>query len=402
MTSSGPSDAESKSQDALVRAGQASQPQLLALEEGRDRPAPIPIRMPVDIRSVTLTFITAVAAIWVLYVGQTLFVPILVGIGVAFVLGPAVDRLERWRVPRAAGAAMLILSVGLLVGFIGYHVSGQATQVIEGLPEAARKVNQLLTKTTSDRTGRMAQLQEAADELAKETPQPTQRSQATPVRIVNPTPRISDYLLTGSIGLAGSIAQVVLVAFLVFFMLASGDLFKLKLVRLTGPSLSERKVTVQIIDEIGQTISRYLRTVAMVCTIVGTATWLAFLALGMPNAALWGVLAAVANTVPYFGPTVVWVSAAVVAYLHFDTVGMAVAIGGTSLVITGLEGMLLTPALMSRAAKMNTVAMFVGLLCWGWLWGFWGMVLAVPLLMALKVIADRIEDLAPIGELLGE
>jgi predicted PurR-regulated permease PerM len=81
---------------------------------------------------------------------------------------------------------------------------------------------------------------------------------------------------------------------------------------------------------------------------------------------------------------------------------MAVAIGGTSLVITGLEGMLLTPALMSRAAKMNTVAMFVGLLCWGWLWGFWGMVLAVPLLMALKGVADRIEDLAPIGELLGE
>jgi predicted PurR-regulated permease PerM len=369
-----------------------------------DDGAPISIRMPVDIRSLTLTFITVVTAIWVLYVGRSLFVPILFGMGLAFVLRPAVDRLERWRLPRAAAAAVLMVMLGALVGYIGYHVSGQAKSLIQELPDAARRVSELRAKTATD-SRTMEKLQQAADELTRdEEAKQRQRDPtgAQPVRIVTPPLRVSDLLLTGSFGLASAVAQVVLVCFLVFFILASGDLFKLKLVRLTGPSLSKRKVTVQILDEMGETMSRYLRTVALVCTIVGVATWLAFLALGMPNAALWGVLAAVANTVPYFGPTVVWVSATVVAYMHFETAGMALATGFSSLVITGLEGMLLTPMLMSQAGKMNTPAMFVGLLFWGWLWGFWGMVMAVPLLMTLKVIADRVEDLNPVGELLGE
>lgn len=367
---------------------------------------PISIRMPVDVRSLTLTFLAVVTAIWVLYVGRTLFVPILFGMGVAFILGPAVDRLERWRLPRAAAAALLMIVLGALVGFIGYHVSGQARSLVEELPNAARRVSELRDRTTATESGTMEKLQQAADELTQDDEVAKQQQRdptgPTPVRIVTPPPRVGDMLLTGSFGVASAVGQVVLVCFLVFFILASGDLFKLKLVRLTGPSLSKRKVTVQIVDEIGQTMSRYLRTVALVCTIVGVATWLAFLALGMPNAALWGVLAAVANTVPYFGPTVVWVSATVVAYLHFETAGMALATGFSSLAITGLEGMLLTPMLMSHAGRMNTPAMFIGLLFWGWLWGFWGMVMAVPLLMTLKVIADRVEDLRPVGELLGE
>src|SRR5690606_31881434 len=108
------------------------------------------------------------------------------------------------------------------------------------------------------------------------------------------------------------------------------------------------------------------------------------------------------NTIPYFGPTMVAGSAALAGYLHFETAGMAMTIGGTSLLITAVEGFLLTPTLMSRTASMNPVAMFIGILCWGWLWGFWGMLLAVPLLMVLKVIADRVEDLAAVGELLGD
>lgn len=353
-------------------------------------------------QSVALTFLATVVAIWVLYVGRSLFVPILFGVGLAFVLGPAVTRLERWRVPRAAGAAVLLLTLVVITAGIGYRVSGEAAALIEELPAAAKKVNDLIARTTSAESGAMAHLQEAADELAKESPETRAREAGTAVRIVARPSRVSDYLLTGSRGIAASAVQVALVIFLVFFILASGDLFTLKMVRLTGPSLSERKVTVQIIKEIGTTISQYLRTVAFVCTIVGLATWAAFTALGMPNAALWGVLAAVANLVPYLGPTAVWMTATVVAYVHFDAVGIAVATGGVSLVITGLEGMLLTPMLMSRAAKMNTVAMFMGLLFWGWLWGFWGMVLAVPLLITIKVIADRVEDFTAVGELLGD
>lgn len=362
---------------------------------------PLLLEMPVRIRGFATTFLAVIAAIWVLYVGRNLFVPILVGLGVSFVLGPTVDWLERRHIPRALGAAVLMISLAAITGVIGYRVFNQASALADELPKAAREVRQLLTRTTSTRTGPMAQLQQVADEINTATEAPGRRG-ITPVRIVEEPRRVSQYLLTGSLGIAGSIGQVLLVAFLVFFMLTAGDLFKRKLVKLAGPSLSQKKVTIQILDAIGASISRYLRTVAMVCTLVGVVTWLAFLALGVPNAALWGVLAGIANTVPYFGPTMVAVAVTVAGYLHFDTVGMALATGGTSLTITGLEGMLLTPMLMSRHASMNAVAMFVGILCWGWLWGFWGMLLAVPLLMVLKVIADHIEALAPVGELLGD
>lgn len=362
---------------------------------------PLMIRMPVSVKGIALTFLGTVTAIWVLYVGRSLFVPILIGVGVSFVLGPSVDWLERRRVPRVLGAGLLLTLLIIASGAIAYRVIGQAVALADELPRAAREVRELLTETTSPRDGAMAQIQEAADELAEATEEPRQRGVMS-VRVVEPPVRISQYLLTGSLGIAGSAGQVVLVIFLVFFLLASGDLFKRKMVALTGPSLSKKKITVQIIDEISSTISRYLRTVALVCTLVGIATYLAFRALEVPNAALWGVLAGVANTIPYFGPTMVAGAATVAAYLHFDTVGMALLTGGTSLLITGIEGFLITPTLMSRTASMNAVAMFIGILFWGWLWGFWGMLLAVPLLMVLKVIADRVEDLGPVGELLGE
>jgi predicted PurR-regulated permease PerM len=379
----------------------ASEPSVEQDDVPQTAPEPVLISMPVDVRGLSLTVLAVTTALWVLYIGRSLFVPILIGFGVSLVLGPMVDSMAKRGVPRVLGAALVLGALLAGSGAILYRVAGQATELADELPRAAREVRQLLTRTTSSRTGTMAQIQEAADEITSATASPGRRG-VTPVRIVEEPLRVSQYLLSGTRGIAGWVGQVLLVVFLVFFLLTSGDMFKRKLVKLTGPSLSEKKVTVQIIDEISYTISRYLRTVAMVCSIVGVATWLAFLALDMPNAALWGVLAGTANIVPYFGPTIIASSATLAAYLHFDTMGMAVATGGTSLLITGLEGFILTPMLMSRTASMNAVAMFIGILCWGWLWGFWGMLLAVPLLMVLKVIADRVEDLAPVAELLGE
>lgn len=371
------------------------------MSDSQEESKPLVISSPVDVRAVALTLLAVVAAIWVSYVGRSLFVPILIGLGVSSVLGPAVDALERLKIPRVLAAAILLGALLAGTGAVLYRVAGQASKLAEELPRAARQVTDLLIRSAGSDTGTMAKLQQAADEISTVTAEPGTRG-VTPVRIVEPPVRVTQYLLTGSLGIAGSMGQVLLVIFLVFFVLTSGDLFKRKLVKLTGPTLSEKKVTVQIIDQIAFTISRYLRTVAFVCTLVGVVTWLSFLALGVPNAALWGVLAGLANTVPYFGPTVIAATATLAAYLHFDTVGMALLTGGTSLTITGLEGMLLTPMLMSRTASMNAVAMFVGILCWGWLWGFWGMLLAVPLLMVLKVICDHVEDLAALGELLGD
>ena len=164
----------------------------------------------------------------------------------------------------------------------------------------------------------------------------------------------------------------------------------------------KKKITVQILDEINRQIERFLIVRVVTSVAVGVATWLAFQAVGLEQAAVWGMAAGLFNSIPYFGPVIVAAGTAVVAFVQFGTLPMAAMVSGISLLITSVEGWILTPWLTSRAARTNEVAVFVGLIFWGFVWGIWGTLLAVPMLVALKACCDRIDDLKPIGELLGE
>jgi predicted PurR-regulated permease PerM len=192
------------------------------------------------------------------------------------------------------------------------------------------------------------------------------------------------------------------VLFLAYFLLVAGDTFRRKLVKITGPALSKKKITVQVLDEITSQIQRYLLVQIATSLVVGVATWLAFLWIGLEHAAIWGIAAAVFNTIPYLGPVVVTGCTALVALLQFGTLGMAFLVGAVALLITSLEGYLLTPWLTGRASRMNAVTVFVGVLFWGWLWGVWGLLLGVPIIMVVKAVCDRVEDLKPVGQMLGD
>jgi predicted PurR-regulated permease PerM len=191
------------------------------------------------------------------------------------------------------------------------------------------------------------------------------------------------------------------VTFLTYFLLLSGDTFRRKLVKITGPTLSEKKITVQALDEITQQIQRYLLVQLMASVVVGITTGLAFWAMGLEHAAVWGIAAGVLNLVPYIGSIVVTGAAGLVAFLQFGELNMALAVAGISLLINTIEGNLLVPVLTSRASRMNPVAVFIGVLGWGWLWGVWGLLLGIPILMVIKAVCDRVEHLKPIGEMLG-
>jgi predicted PurR-regulated permease PerM len=190
--------------------------------------------------------------------------------------------------------------------------------------------------------------------------------------------------------------------FLLYFLLVTGDLYKRKLVKIAGPTLEKKKVTVQIMDEINVQITNFLRVQVFTSLVVGGATAIALWWFGVHHYAIWGLLAGVFNSVPYLGPVIVTGGLGVVAFLQFDDPLLTGYVCGVTLAITTLEGWLLTPALLSRAARMNPVAIFVGLLFWSWVWGIWGTILAVPMLTTVKAICDRVEDLNPIGELLGD
>jgi predicted PurR-regulated permease PerM len=159
---------------------------------------------------------------------------------------------------------------------------------------------------------------------------------------------------------------------------------------------------VQILDEINRQIESFMKVQVFTSVVVAVATSISLWWLGLNQYVVWGLLAGIFNSIPYLGPVIVTGGLGLVAFMQFDSVPKTFTICSVAFLITSLEGFLLTPALMSRAARINSAAIFTGLLFWSWVWGVWGTVLAVPMLMMLKAVCDHIEDLQPIGELLGE
>jgi predicted PurR-regulated permease PerM len=189
--------------------------------------------------------------------------------------------------------------------------------------------------------------------------------------------------------------------FLTFFMLLSDQLFKRKLVEIVG-TLSQKKLTVKVLEDIAGQIERFMVIQILTSGAVALVTWGALWALGLRQAALWGLLAGVLNSIPYYGALLVTAGLSIVGFLQFGTIGMTAVVAGVALCITTLEGSFLTPTLVGRASSMNHIAIFAGLLFWSWMWGIWGMLLAVPMMMVIKVICDHVDALQPVGHFLGD
>jgi len=222
------------------------------------------------------------------------------------------------------------------------------------------------------------------------------------VQTQDPTNRISDFVWSGSLGLLALVRDSVLVMFLVFFLLASGDLYKRKFVHLIGNSLSAKRIAVETINEMNVQIERFLLIQLLTSTVVGVLTGVALWAMGLSQPAFWGTVAGILTSVPYVGPIFVTVAISIVAFAQFDSIASATKILLLLTVIFSLEGLLVKPAIMGKAARINGVAMFVSLLFWSWVWGLIGVLVAVPIMMVIKSICDRVEALKPFGELLGE
>jgi predicted PurR-regulated permease PerM len=368
-------------------------------------PEPVAARVPVDVRSAALTVLAVLAVVLVLQYAQAMLIPIVLGVLISYALEPPVAGLTRLRIPRPLAAAIVLIAVVGAGGRLLYGLRSEASAIVEQLPQAARRLRHTL-ESGPPTTSAIQQVQKAANELEKAAtaaaPPPAEPSGVQRVQVETPPFSVGDYLVWGSLGLATALGQFVLVLFLVYFLLASGDLYRRKLVKIAGPSLTKKKITLQILDEIDRQIEAFLLVQVLTGTIVAVGTWIAFRWLGVEQAAVWGLAAGILNSIPYFGPVVVTGGTAVVALLQFGTIPMALLVGGVSLVITSLEGLLLTPYLTGRASRMNAVAVFVGLLFWGWVWNVWGLLLAVPMLMVIKAICDHVEDFKNVGELIGE
>ena len=368
---------------------------------------PVVIRMPVDIRSVTLTVIAVLGGILMLQYAKPVFIPVILGTLISYVLGPAVTSMAKHGIPRVIGAFLVIVALCGTLGYGVYSLSDDMVDILDDVPRAAQKLRDRMKHAPrAGEEGLLSKVQSAAseiDEAAADASKPVPTAKDVQrVQVVQPAFSASDYVWAGGRGILSGLGQLAVVLFLVYFLLVTDDLYKRKIVRIAGPTLTKKKISVQIMDEINQQISGFLRVQVITSLVVAVATGAALWWFGVDNYVIWGLLAGIFNSIPYLGPIVVTGGLAVVTFMQFDDLARTAYVSGTALAITSLEGWLLTPVLMSRAARMNPVAIFVGLLFWSWVWGVWGTILAVPMLMAIKSVCDRVEDLQPIGELLGE
>ena len=361
-------------------------------------------QLPVDIRSASLALLAVLASLYTLYWAKAVFVPILLGLMASYALTPVVNCLERWRVPRVIASALLLLSIVSALGWTGYRLSDDAAELVASLPQVAQKLRQSVQRPAVNgvkSATTMDKVQQAATELEKTADvSPAGRRGITRVQVEKPTFDIQDHLWTGTIGLVTLIGQATMVLFLTFFLLVSGSTFRRKMVRIAGPTLSEKKLTIQALDEITEQIQRYLLVQVVTSLLVAFATWLCFLWIGVQHAAVWGLAAGILNFVPYIGSIAFTSASAAAGLMQFGNLESAILIASVSLGLHTLSGNVLTPWLTSRTSRMNAVTVFVGVLAWGWLWGVWGLLLGVPILMAVKAVCDRIDDLKPLGELL--
>ncbi|WP_082548412.1 AI-2E family transporter [Massilia sp. Root335] len=370
------------------------------------------LRLPVHVnaRGLTLGVIATVAFVFGLQWAKNFFVPLLLGIFIAYTLSPVVRWLERWHIRRAIGATAVTALILVGMALTAQRVQGEFLNIVDELPTLTHKVTRILTDG-SDGPSTIQQVQAAAAELeqaaanagggAKRAAPPRRAAAATP------TPggsnfRVMDWLLAGSVGLASFISQATMVVFLVFFLLLAGDTFKRKLVKLTGPSLTQKKVTVHILEDINTSIQNYMFMLLVTNVLLALLMWAALRAIGLENAGAWAIFAGVAHIMPYFGPLLITSVTGLVAFFQFESLRMVILVAGASLALATLVGMVVTTWMTGKIAKMNPAAVFVSLLFWGWLWGMWGLLLGVPVVVVIKVVAERVEGMEVIAELLGE
>jgi predicted PurR-regulated permease PerM len=351
--------------------------------------------VPLDVRSVSLTGLSVLALLYTAFAARAFLVPLVLALLLAFLFNPVVRGLERLRLPRSVSAAAIVLAVVGTIALGGYSLSGPAAAWIARAPESLSQLEAKLRRLrrpveqvtrTAERVGQLTEVAQAAAPAG-----------AKPLKVEVQQQSWNAAIFGGTWSVISS-GLVVMV--LLYFFLSSGDVFLAKLVKVL-PTLTDKKRALQIARDTERSISYYLLTTTVVNAAFGAAVAVAMHLVGMPNAALWGVLAAVTNFIPYLGAVAMMTILGLVALVQFDDASRALVAPLVFFALNFAEGYLFTPMAVGRRLTLNPVVVFVGVLFWGWIWGIAGALLAVPILAAAKIVCDRIEGLAAVGEFLG-
>jgi predicted PurR-regulated permease PerM len=355
------------------------------------------MRGPAGIRSVSITGLFVLAAFYTLYFCRSLLLPVVMALLFSLLLSPLVRGLKRLRVPEPLGAGLVLAALLGSMGFGIYELSAPAYDWAQRAPQTLRSAEGKLRelKQSVQRFGR------ATEQVEKIADVGAARAGARPPAMavaVDASPSLRERLFSGATDL---VASTVVMVVLLYFLLASGDLFLRKLIRVL-PRLEDKRRAVDIARQVESDISAYLSTVTVINLCLGAGVALAFMLIRVPNPLLWGAMVAVTNFVPYLGPAINYGVFALLGLVTFNSWPQILLPAGSFLVLNVLEAYLFTPMILGRRLTLNPVVLFLGLTFWGWMWGIVGAVLAVPIMVVFKIFCDHIEPLAAIGEFLGD
>src|SRR3569623_2192050 len=335
-----------------------------------------------------ITGLFVLGIFYTLYVTRAVLLPVIIAALLSLLLAPVNRALQRLRIPGPAAAGIVVLT---MIGGLVYGISILSEPASKWLDSLPKLVHQLEGKLSPIKQT-VLEVNKAADQIEKlATPS------GGPKVVAADKPGLRSMLLVGTQSL---LIVVVMIAFLVYFFLGTGDMLLRKLVKVL-PRRRDKIKAVQISQRIQQDVSRYLVTVTLINSGLGGATGLAMYVLHMPNAILWGVMVATFNFVPYIGATISLNVLTAVSLLTFDGLDQAVIVPVTFLAIATIEGQLVTPIVLGRQLALNSLVVFLTIIWWGWFWGIPGALIAVPLLVIIKIICDHVDGLNGLGEFLG-
>jgi predicted PurR-regulated permease PerM len=325
-----------------------------------------------------------------LYFAHAVFIPMALSVLFALLLSAPVEALHRRKLPRGASAALILLIfLGLLGGIINL-LWNPAQQWLAAAPRTATIIQRKLGPA-SQVMQRIDAVSNRAGHLTDGTP-----SGASAPPKATPAPNESPGMLAET---RATLVATVTVVIMTLFLLGGGPPV---VARMTAAFASRARAShiLEVIEAVRSEVGRYYATIALINVGLGAATCAAMTLLGMPNPILWGALAAVLNFIPYVGSATTLIVLTIVAFVSFDGVGRALAVTGTYLALTTIEGQIVQPLFLGRRLELNPLIVFLALWVGGWFWGIAGIVLAVPSLVALKVVAEHSPQGAPLLDFL--
>lgn len=346
-------------------------------------------RFRIRAQSWALNVLAVLAVLYTLYYGKAFILPVVLAALLALLLSPMVTALRQLKVPSPLGAGLVVLALLTIIGGAASLLSEPAWEWLRQAPQIMRDLEDKFSPLR--RT--VAEVEQAASQVEK---------MAQPGAGEPPLVRLQERSLRDVVvGLLGSMAAgAVMMVFLLYFLLASGDVILRNLVTAL-PSWGNKRRTLEIAHHLQTEISTYLFTITLINAALAGVTSAALFLVGMPNPLLWGALAGLLNYVPYLGPAVMLAILTAVSSLSFDSLGQIALPPLVFFLITSLEGQLVTPTILGQRLALNPIMIFLGLIFWGWLWGVAGALLAVPIMVTVKIVCDHVPPLRPVGIVMG-